>query len=168
MASGEHFNFPGTYYMLLQLITYIFVFQELKVIYAWTQNTCSIYSRAISYCSTYSRFARNCYLHLLSKTNSLKSSLRNFFFNILFIYSWETQEKRQRYKQRKKQGTWCRTRSQDPEITTWAKDRRSTTEPPWCSWKLFSFQSLNFSFQKFICSTSKSHLRGKAAFPKEK
>ena len=34
---------------------------------------------------------------------------------------------------------WYRTQSQDPGITTWAKGRRSTTEPPKCPfWLLFS------------------------------
>ena len=30
------------------------------------------------------------------------------------------------------QGAWCRTRTQDPRIVTWAKGKRSTIEPPRC------------------------------------
>ena len=40
---------------------------------------------------------------------------------------------RERHRQREKQapcGAWCRTWSQDPRITTWAKGRCSVTEPP--------------------------------------
>ena len=55
-----------------------------------------------------------------------------FFFQILFIYSWETQRKRERerHKQREKQGAWCGTWSWDSRITPWAEGRSSTTEPP--------------------------------------
>ena len=51
----------------------------------------------------------------------------NFFLKILFIYSWETHRVRQRHRQREKQAP---SGTQDRGITTWAKDRHSTTEPP--------------------------------------
>ena len=72
-------------------------------------------------------------------------------------------------------GARCRTRSQDPGITTWAKGRCSTTEPPRCP-SLFLYNSpiagffyfsscpLSVSFQKckedqsFVCLNSLSNL----------
>ena len=63
-----------------------------------------------------------------------------FCFKILFIYSWETQKGRDisRRERGSMQGGWCRTQSQDPRLTLWAKCRCSTTEPP----KRSSFQLL--------------------------
>ena len=40
------------------------------------------------------------------------------------------------------QGARWETRSQDPGITTWAKGRRSTTEPPRCPWMRFKLATL--------------------------
>ena len=58
--------------------------------------------------------------------------IRVFKNFILFIYSWrhteaETQAEGEAGSM---QGAQCGTRSQDPRITSWAKGRRSTTEPP--------------------------------------
>ena len=48
-------------------------------------------------------------------------------------------------------GPWCWTWSQDPRITTWAKGRCSTTEPPRCpSLKLLDMISLYFSLFPFL------------------
>ena len=88
-----------------------------------------------------------------------------FLKKTLFIYSWETHRERQRHRQREKQalcrepdaGTW----SQDPRITTWAKGRCSTTEPPRCPLKgldlLHCF--LDFSEWSFLTFFFKSHCR---------
>ena len=51
-----------------------------------------------------------------------------FILKILFIYSWETQ--RGRDIAGSPQEAWCGTRSQNPEITSWAEGRCSTAEPP--------------------------------------
>lgn len=56
-----------------------------------------------------------------------------FFLKILFIYSWETQREAETQAQRETgslKGAWCRTRSWDPRITTWAKGWHSTAGPP--------------------------------------
>ena len=54
------------------------------------------------------------------------------------------------------QGAWCGTWSQDPRITTWAKGRLSTTEPPRYPWSqtsliLFEFILTNQSFFLHLC-----------------
>ena len=54
------------------------------------------------------------------------------FLKILFIYSWETQRERETQTEGEAgflQGPQCGARFQSPGITTWAKGRRSTTEP---------------------------------------
>ena len=56
-----------------------------------------------------------------------------FSLNILFIYSWETQEERGRDTGRGRrsssmQRAWCRTRSWESEIRPWTKGRRSTVQ----------------------------------------
>ena len=53
-----------------------------------------------------------------------------FFFKILFIYSCERQRTKAEGETVSLQGARCRTRSQDPGITLWAKSKRSTAEPP--------------------------------------
>ena len=55
-----------------------------------------------------------------------------FFLSLLlkdFIYLFIKDTQRE---EGSPQGAWCGTRSQDPGTTTWAKGRRSTTEPPRC------------------------------------
>ena len=49
-------------------------------------------------------------------------------------------------------GTWCRTRFQDPGITTWAEGRCSTTEPPRSP--IFSSSSIILKVSWFISHAS--------------
>ena len=51
-------------------------------------------------------------------------------------------------------GGWCRTRSQDPRIMTWAKGRHSTTEPPRHP-KTISYDKYLRPEVDFLCSCPK-------------
>ena len=58
------------------------------------------------------------------------------YFKILFFLFMRDRESDRdtgRGRSRLPMGAWCRTRSQDPRMMTWAKGRCSTTEPPWHS-----------------------------------
>ena len=89
----------------------------------------------------------------------------SFFFNILFIYSWETQRERQTQAEGEAgslQGARCRTRSQDAGTMTRAKDRCSTTEPPRCPNILYIVVHqlwewcVEISIYNYICFTLES------------
>ena len=90
-----------------------------------------------------------------------------FFKKILFIYSWQTERSRDidRGRSRSLQGAWCGTRSQDPEIMTWAKGRCSTTEPPRCPSNHFSMSfALCLTNGSIILKPDISHVCSKAGF----
>ena len=59
-----------------------------------------------------------------------------FFFLRICLFMRDTRRERSRDTAEGEAGsswrTQCKTRSQDPKITTWAKGRCSTTEPPRC------------------------------------
>ena len=62
---------------------------------------------------------------------------RDFFLKIFYLFIHKRQGEREPETQAEgeagsMQGAWCGTRSQDPGIMTWTKDRCSTTEPPRC------------------------------------
>ena len=72
-----------------------------------------------------------------SKNLCLRSLLRTciiYLWFYLFIHERHTERGRDTGRGRSSplQGARCRTWSQDPRITTWAKGRHSTTEPPGC------------------------------------
>ena len=86
-----------------------------------------------------------------------------FFFKILFIYSWETERETETQAEGEagsSQGAQCRTRSQNPGITPWAKDRRSTTEPPKHPYFL-----LFFMYEYFIILFENNPLNCSFLFP---
>ena len=67
-----------------------------------------------------------------------------FFFKVLCIYSRETEREAEAQAEGEAgslPGPWCGTWSQDPRITTWAKGRCLTADPPRCP---SLFQVLNF------------------------
>ena len=66
-------------------------------------------------------------------------------FKILFIYSWETQKEAETQAEGEAGslgGARCGTQFQDPRITSWAKGRCSTAEPPRCPQKCILIQNV--------------------------
>ena len=64
----------------------------------------------------------------------------DFFFKILFIYSWKTEREAETQAEGEAgslQGAWCGTQSQDPGITPWTEGRCSTTKLPRCFLTIF-------------------------------
>ena len=75
----------------------------------------------------------------------------------------DTQREAETWRSRFPGWAQCRTRSQDPRITTWAKDRCSIIEPPRCPWKdLFIWEK-----NRACTSRGRNKRRGRNRLPIE-
>ena len=74
------------------------------------------------------------------------------FFKILFIYSWETQKRKERGREAETQAkgeagstqrTWRRTWSRVSRIRTWAEDGAKPLSPTWAAQDFTYFKDLS-------------------------